>query len=44
MAQLRDGDKFPPLQAESVKHGTIRLPGDIPSGSYAVVLAYRAHW
>ncbi len=44
MAQLRDGDEFPALQGQSVNHGSISLPGNIPAGNYAVIFAYRAHW
>ena len=44
MPQLQNGDSFPPLRLESLNHGSVNLPGDIPAGRYAIVIAYRAHW
>ncbi len=44
MHKLNGGDSFPAIQAETVKHGKVSLPGDIPEGRYGVVLAYRANW
>ena len=44
MTQLKDGDAFPALTAQSLAHGEITLPTGIPAGQYAVILAYRAHW
>ncbi len=44
MHKFNPGDPFPALSGESVNHGTVNLPDDIPAGQYAVVLAYRANW
>lgn len=44
MAQLKNGDKFPPLQARTVNHGEVSLPDSIADENYAIVLGYRAHW
>ena len=44
MAQLKDGDRFPSLSAQTVAHGPLELPAAIPGGNYAAVLVYRAHW
>ena len=35
---------FPKLSGESLKHGSVTLPDDIPAGAYNVILAYRANW
>jgi hypothetical protein len=44
MHKFNAGDPFPNLGGESVNHGTVNLPGDIPEGNYGIVLAYRANW
>ena len=44
MSLLDTGDAFPPVEGESVAHGHVRLPADVPAGRHAVVLVYRAHW
>jgi len=44
MPRFSKGDTFPALAADSVSHGHIRLPDDIPADNWAVVLTYRAHW
>ncbi len=44
MQQLKNGDLFPALSAESVNHGRLTLPDDIAAGRYAVIIGYRAHW
>ena len=44
MQQLVNGDAFPALEGESLNHGRISLPADVPADHWAVVLAYRAHW
>ncbi len=44
MQQLKNGDLFPSISAESVDHGRVTMPEDIPAERYAVVIAYRAHW
>jgi hypothetical protein len=37
-------DPFPRLAGETVKHGRLTLPDDVPAGRWAVILAYRAQW
>jgi len=44
MPQLKNGDLFPSLSAESVNHGRITVPDDIPAGDFAMIVVYRAHW
>jgi len=44
MTQLNTGDAFPVLEGDSVAHGRVKLPEDISTGQFAVILAYRAHW
>lgn len=44
MHKFNDGDPFPHIEGETVAHGRIRLPEDIPDGSWAIILAYRADW
>lgn len=44
MPQLQNGELFPPLRAETVNHGQLTLPSDIPAGRFAIIMAYRAHW
>lgn len=44
MPQLQNGDSFPPLRAETVNHGQLTLPADIPAGRFSIIIAYRAHW
>lgn len=44
MHKLNAGDSLPQLTGETLSHGTITLPDDIPEGGYSVILAYRANW
>lgn len=44
MLRWQPGDPFPSLAGNSVRHGHVRLPEDIPAGRHAVVFTYRAHW
>ncbi|MEE8395948.1 MAG: hypothetical protein V3S29_07830 [bacterium] len=44
MPKFDNGDLFPHLEGETVAHGRLRLPEDIPAGQWAIVLVYRAEW
>lgn len=44
MHKFNPGDDFPALSGESLSHGAVNLPGDIPADHYGIVLAYRANW
>jgi peroxiredoxin len=41
--KLRDGDHFPTLTVETVKHGRLTIPDDLKS-RWAVLLFYRGWW
>jgi len=43
MRGLGSGDVFPTLALSTVADGELRMP-EWSSGSWAVVLVYRAHW
>jgi len=40
---LDSGDVFPALDIDTVNHGVISLP-DYWTGSWGVLVIYRAHW
>lgn len=41
---LNAGDALPPVALDSVAHGRVSLPEDVPAEHYSIVLVYRAHW
>ncbi len=44
MPKFQGGEPFPTISGETVNHGAITLPDAILAESWAVILAYRAHW
>ena len=38
------GETLPAFEGESIAHGRVSLPGDIPAGNWAVIFSYRANW
>jgi len=44
MHKFNLNDRFPSLGGETVAHGRVTLPDDVPASQWSIVLAYRAQW